>query len=61
VKTDNTTRKRRIATYRDWWGSRWFMLPNPMYGSWVDAAAKYCDGAEQGDPRACMRRNLRRE
>jgi acid phosphatase len=61
VKTDNPTRKRRTATYRDWWGSRWFMLPNPMYGSWVDAAAKFCDGAEKDDPRACMRRNLRRE
>lgn len=61
VKTDNPTRKRRTATYRDWWGSRWFMLPNPMYGSWVDAASKFCDGAEKDDPRACMRRNLRRE
>jgi len=61
VKTDNPTRKRRTATYRDWWGSRWFMLPNPMYGSWVDAAAKFCDGAEKDDARACMRRNLRRE
>jgi len=19
----------------DWWGSRWFMLPNPVYGSWT--------------------------
>lgn len=22
-----------------WWGERWFMLPNPMYGSWEGAAA----------------------
>ncbi|HYI07786.1 MAG TPA: HAD family acid phosphatase [Thermoanaerobaculia bacterium] len=21
-----------------WWGTRWFMLPNPMYGSWESAA-----------------------
>lgn len=20
--------------YGDWWGSRWFLLPNPAYGSW---------------------------
>lgn len=20
--------------YSDWWGTRWFLLPNPMYGSW---------------------------
>jgi 5'-nucleotidase (lipoprotein e(P4) family) len=21
-----------------WWGTHWFMIPNPMYGSWEDAA-----------------------
>ncbi len=20
--------------HHDWWGARWFMIPNPMYGSW---------------------------
>lgn len=24
---------------RGWWGSRWFMIPNPMYGSWENAVA----------------------
>ena len=23
--------------YADWWGRRWIMLPNPMYGSWEEA------------------------
>ncbi len=23
--------------YTDWWGRRWIMLPNPMYGSWEEA------------------------
>lgn len=27
-----------IVKMRDWWGTRWFMLPNPMYGSWENAA-----------------------
>ncbi len=27
-----------ITKTRDWWGTRWFMLPNPMYGSWEHAA-----------------------
>ena len=27
-----------IQTMRSWWGTRWFMLPNPMYGSWENAA-----------------------
>lgn len=26
-----------IEQTRDWWGSRWFMIPNPMYGSWERA------------------------
>jgi len=27
-----------ITKMKDWWGTRWFMLPNPMYGSWEHAA-----------------------
>lgn len=27
-----------VAEYGDWWSVRWFMLPNPQYGSWVPAA-----------------------
>jgi acid phosphatase len=33
--------KGRIAKmdeYADYWGERWFMLPNPTYGSWESAA-----------------------
>jgi acid phosphatase len=32
----NTAEGRRaaIAPYADWIGERWFVLPNPMYGSW---------------------------
>ncbi|HKR65841.1 MAG TPA: HAD family acid phosphatase [Thermoanaerobaculia bacterium] len=26
-----------VAERRDWWGTRWFMIPNPMYGSWERA------------------------
>lgn len=31
-----TPAERRAATaqYQDKWGSKWFMLPNPMYGPW---------------------------
>ena len=25
------------ARYADWWGERWWMLPNPTYGSWEPA------------------------
>jgi acid phosphatase len=27
-----------VAERKDWWGSRWIMIPNPMYGSWERAA-----------------------
>ncbi len=27
-----------VREKESWWGSRWFMLPNPMYGSWERAA-----------------------
>ena len=27
-----------IANTREWWGRRWFIIPNPMYGSWERAA-----------------------
>ncbi len=28
----------------EWWGTRWFMLPNPMYGSWESAATGNAEG-----------------
>ncbi len=31
-------REELITKMKDWWGTRWFMLPNPMYGSWEHAA-----------------------
>lgn len=38
---DNATRAERIAPYRDWFGERWFALPNPVYGSWESILAKH--------------------
>lgn len=38
------TAQQRLALlneHRDWWGERWFMLPNPMYGSWEQSAFEY--------------------
>jgi 5'-nucleotidase (lipoprotein e(P4) family) len=31
-------RDRDIAPYADWFGTRWWMLPNPSYGSWEPAS-----------------------
>lgn len=44
VERDQPDLAERAAMVRDnggWWGSRWFMLPNPMYGSWDDALIAY--------------------
>ncbi|KAF1684684.1 5'-nucleotidase, lipoprotein e(P4) family [Pseudoxanthomonas broegbernensis] len=30
-------RQRLLDRYRDWFGRRWWMLPNPTYGSWEPA------------------------
>lgn len=30
-------RAKAIAPYGDWFGQRWFVLPNPTYGSWEPA------------------------
>lgn len=43
------TRRDLAAQYGDRWGKSWFLLPNPMYGSWEDSLFErdfgrpYCD------------------
>lgn len=50
---DNATRAERIAPYRDWFGERWFALPNPVYGSWESILARHNpDRKLRADPRA---------
>ena len=49
-------REAAAAPYAAWFGERWFMLPNPTYGSWDGAVL----GNERGAPPETKRR-LRRE
>ncbi|MEZ4380788.1 MAG: 5'-nucleotidase, lipoprotein e(P4) family [Nannocystaceae bacterium] len=37
-----------VEHHGDWWGSRWIMIPNPMYGGWEKAAL---GGAKPATPR----------
>lgn len=30
-----------VEQHASWWGSRWFVIPNPMYGSWDEALFGY--------------------
>ncbi len=50
----NPERSAMMESYRDWWGERWFMLPNPSYGGWESAITRGVD-----DPTAAKRRSLR--
>ncbi len=34
----STAEREAVANrYADWWGTRWIMIPNPMYGDWEQA------------------------
>lgn len=34
VRTSPAEREAMVERYAPWWGTRWFVVPNPMYGSW---------------------------
>lgn len=38
ARTSMEEREKRSEEYRSWWGERWIILPNPMYGSWEVSA-----------------------
>ena len=52
-------RRALIAPYAEWWGSRWFMLPNPSYGSWESAIQTDCPQGRELDGRVCKFNRLR--
>lgn len=57
---DNAMRRERVAPYLDWFGRRWFALPNPVYGSWESALTKYNpDKRLRADARAAKHTALR--
>ncbi|HEY1338370.1 MAG TPA: HAD family acid phosphatase [Bryobacteraceae bacterium] len=37
VRTSGEERRRIASPYRNRWGERWIILPNPMYGTWESA------------------------
>jgi 5'-nucleotidase (lipoprotein e(P4) family) len=34
ARVSRQEREAMVQRYGDWWGTRWFIIPNPMYGSW---------------------------
>jgi acid phosphatase len=55
---DRATRTERDAIVDQrgaWWGTRWFIVSNPMYGSWDDALFEY-DRAKTAAEKQTLRR-----
>ncbi|HVI56527.1 MAG TPA: HAD family acid phosphatase [Luteibacter sp.] len=52
-------RARAMAPYTDWIGERWFVLPNPTYGSWEPALFDNDFGLPRGERRAKKIESLR--
>lgn len=48
IVTPHLGREKFVNQYNDMWGSRWFMLPNPVYGSWRDTLPKDINKAISG-------------
>ena len=48
-------REQARCRHHDWWGARWFVIPNPMYGSWQRALGPDLDAAlaQPSIPSAC--------
>lgn len=51
-----SARAELVSCYTNWFGERWFMLPNPSYGSWEPALFNNAWGLPAGE-----RRNLKHE
>lgn len=44
VKVNDQSKRNRVAEQRsEWLGSRWIILPNPMYGGWEDPLKQLAD------------------
>jgi acid phosphatase len=59
VAVDLGARQALVARYAGHWGTRWFMQPNPTYGSWEAAVLAACGEQGKTDPTACKRGLLR--
>jgi acid phosphatase len=52
VSEANATPEDRIkiaGAYRSYWGEKWFLLPNPLYGSWEEALYGFDRGLSKAD------------
>ena len=45
--TSAKQRKIRVKEYSDYWGEKWFMLPNPIYGYWERSLYEFQNISEE--------------
>lgn len=54
-------RASKAAAYEKWWGERWIILPNAMYGSWEDSLLEFNRKLTAAEAQAKKLKALRRE
>lgn len=59
VAASTDARRAMVAKYAERWGTRWFMQPNPAYGSWEASVLSACGEAGKSDPAGCKRGQMR--
>ncbi|MCP9292737.1 5'-nucleotidase, lipoprotein e(P4) family [Gracilimonas sediminicola] len=55
------TQKKRAGLVQensDWFGRRWFILPNPVYGSWEQALFDFEDGLSESERKTILQKRL---
>lgn len=61
IKVGGEQRLKLVEQHAGFWGARWIMLPNPSYGSWVEAELQACGESGKAHPSACKRSRLRQD
>lgn len=47
VRVSVADRDALVRRHESWWGTRWFLIPNPMYGSWESVLASGAPAASR--------------
>ncbi|HGY56780.1 MAG TPA: 5'-nucleotidase, lipoprotein e(P4) family [Caldithrix abyssi] len=59
TKAPSAQRHKMVKDYRDYWGTKWIVLPNPSYGDWESALYEYNYKLPETDKRALKLKKLR--
>lgn len=58
--TTEATRMQQLQAYATWFGNRWFLLPNPMYGGWLSVLFQHDQAMSPGQRRKVIEAALQR-